>query len=58
VSGTPHGSNLNPIGWWVLYVILAMESAGIGGIVGEVMIKSVYGRSKKGGSQQAVAAKE
>jgi hypothetical protein len=47
VSGTPHGSNLNPIGWWGLYVILAMESAGIGGIVGEVMIKKVYGRSKK-----------
>lgn len=47
VSGTPHGSNLNPIGWWGLYVILAMESAGIGGILGEVMIKNVYGRSKK-----------
>jgi hypothetical protein len=47
VSGTPHGSTLNPIGWWGLYVILAMESAGIGGILGEVMIKNVYGRSKK-----------
>jgi|WetSurMetagenome_2_1015567.scaffolds.fasta_scaffold336616_2 hypothetical protein len=46
VSGTPHGSSLNPIGWWGLYVILAMESAGIGGIVGEVMIKNVYGRSR------------
>lgn len=47
VSGTPHGSSLNPIGWWGLYVILAMESAGIGGILGEVMIKKVYGRSIK-----------
>jgi hypothetical protein len=47
VSGTPHGSTLNPMGWWGLYVILAMESAGIGGIVGEVMIKSIYGRSPK-----------
>jgi len=47
VSGTPHGSTLNPIGWWGLYVILAMESAGIGGILGEVMIKKVYGRSPK-----------
>ena len=47
VSGTPHGSTLNPMGWWGLYVILAMESAGIGGIFGEVMIKSVYGRSPK-----------
>src|SRR5665647_2861639 len=57
VSGTPHGSNLNPIGWWILYVILAMESAGIGGIVGEVMIKSVYGRSKKVEKEQPVAAR-
>ena len=47
VSGTPHGSTLNPMGWWGLYVILAMESAGIGGIIGEVMIKNVYGRSRK-----------
>jgi len=46
-SGTPHGSTLNPLGWWGLYVILAMESAGIGGILGEVMIKNVYGRSNK-----------
>jgi len=47
VSGTPQGANLNPLGWWGLYVILAMESAGIGGIIGEVMIKKVYGRSGK-----------
>jgi hypothetical protein len=47
VSGTPHGSTLNPLGWWGFYVILAMESAGIGGIIGELMIKNVYGRSKK-----------
>jgi hypothetical protein len=53
VSGTPHGSNLNPIGWWGLYVILAMESAGMGGILGEVMIKNVYGRSKKIVSEEA-----
>jgi hypothetical protein len=45
ISGTPHGSNLNPMGWWGFYVILAMESAGIGGILGEVLIKNVYGRS-------------
>ncbi len=44
-NGVPHGSILNPMGWWGLYVILAMESAGIGGILGEVMIKNVYGRS-------------
>jgi len=45
-SGIPHGSTLNPMGWWGLYVILAMESAGMGGILGEVLIKNVYGRSK------------
>jgi hypothetical protein len=45
VTGVPHGSILNPMGWWGLYVILAMESAGIGGILGEVMIKKVYGRT-------------
>jgi hypothetical protein len=45
ITGTPHGSSLNPMGWWGFYVILAMESAGIGGIIGEVMIKKTYGRS-------------
>ncbi len=60
VSGTPHGSILNPMGWWGFFVILAMESAGIGGIVGEVMIKNVYGRSNKivGDKKQTVSAKE
>lgn len=45
ITGYPHGSNLNPMGWWGFYVILAMESAGIGGILGEVLIKNIYGRS-------------
>ncbi len=45
ITGTPHGSILNPMGWWGFYVILAVESASIGGIVGEVMIKKTYGRS-------------
>ena len=45
ITGTPHGSSLNPLGWWGLYVILAVESASIGGILGEVMIKGTYGRS-------------
>ena len=61
VSGTPHGSTLNPLGWWGFYVILAMESAGIGGIIGELMIKNVYGRSKKvmpEDAEQSVTAKE
>ncbi len=46
VTGAPSGSILNPMGWWGLYVILAIESAAMGGIFGEVMIKSVYGRTK------------
>ena len=46
VSGTPHGSNLNPMGWWGFYVILVMEASAIGGIIGEVLIKKVYGRSE------------
>lgn len=60
VSGTPHGSILNPMGWWGFFVILAMESASIGGIVGEVMIKNVYGRSNRivGDKKQTVSAKE
>ncbi|MFA6920610.1 MAG: hypothetical protein WC216_02105 [Gallionella sp.] len=47
ITGIPHGSILNPLGWWGLYVILAMEAAAMGGILGEVMIKHVYGRSPK-----------
>lgn len=47
VAGIPQGSILNPMGWWGLYVILAMESSAFGGIIGEVMIKHVYGRSPK-----------
>jgi hypothetical protein len=61
VSGTPHGSTLNPLGWWGFYVILAMESAGIGGIIGELMLKNVYGRSKKAmpeDTEQSVTARE
>lgn len=45
ITGVPHGANLNPMGWWGFYVVLAMESAGIGGILGEVIIKNIYGRS-------------
>ena len=60
ITGTPHGSNLNPMGWWGFYVILAMEAAGIGVIIGEVLIKNVYGRSSKHtpADKQSVAEKE
>ena len=39
------GSSLMPLGWWGFYVILAIESAAVGGVLGEVMIKRTYGRS-------------
>lgn len=43
--GAPEGNSLIPLGWWGFFVILTMESSWIGGIIGEVMIKKVYGRS-------------
>ena len=39
------GSSLMPLGWWGFYVILAIEAAAVGGVIGEVMIKRTYGRS-------------
>ena len=46
VSGDiPPGTRLIPFGYWGFFVILAMEAAAIGGVLGEVMIKRTYGRS-------------
>jgi hypothetical protein len=39
------GSSLMPLGWWGFYLILAIEAAAIGGVIGEVVIKRTYGRS-------------
>ncbi|MGO9425742.1 MAG: hypothetical protein ACLP6Z_10155 [Steroidobacteraceae bacterium] len=39
------GSSLMPLGWWGFFLILAIEAAAIGGVIGEVMIKRTYGRS-------------
>jgi len=36
-----------PAGWWGFFVILAVESAVIGGVLGEVLIKRIYGRTPK-----------
>jgi hypothetical protein len=58
VTGTPHGTNLNPLGWWSLYVVLSVESAVIGGVLGEVMKKGVYGRSTRSDGEQIVASRE
>ena len=58
ITGVPHGANLNPLGWWGFYVVLAMESAGIGGILGEVIIKNIYGRSNMMNSLSETALKK
>jgi hypothetical protein len=44
-TGAPDGTTLIPLGWWGFFVILTMEASWIGGIIGEVMIKKVYGRT-------------
>jgi hypothetical protein len=44
IIGVPDGAALMPMGWWGFFVILAVESAAIGGVVGEIMIKRTYGR--------------
>lgn len=41
----PDGMTLMPFGWWIFFVILAVESAAIGGAFGETMIKRIYGRT-------------
>ncbi|MDR0480529.1 MAG: hypothetical protein LBG66_01435 [Gallionellaceae bacterium] len=46
-SNLPSGASLIPMGWWGFFVILAIESSAFGGIIGEVMIKSIYGRSPR-----------
>jgi hypothetical protein len=40
----PPGNSLLPLGWWGFFVILVMEAAAFGGILGEVFIKRIYSR--------------
>jgi len=44
IVGIPDGAALMPMGWWGFFVILAVESAAIGGVMGEILIKRTYGR--------------
>ena len=43
--GVPEVAQLMPVGWWLFFVILAVESAAIGGVLGEITIKRIYGRT-------------
>ncbi len=43
----PDGVTLLPIGYWILVVIIAVEAAAIGGVIGEIVNKKVYGRTDK-----------
>ena len=45
LTGVPEGTDLMPFGWFIFFVILAVECAAIGGVLGEIMIKRVYGRT-------------
>lgn len=45
IIGVPDNTSLMPMGWWGFFVILAIECAMIGGIIGEIMLKRTYGRS-------------
>lgn len=45
ILGVPEDTYLMPAGWWAFFVILAMEVAMIGGVIGEIVIRRVYGRS-------------
>ena len=43
----PDGVSLLPIGYWVLIVIVSVEAAAAGGLIGEFVIKKTYGRRPK-----------
>jgi hypothetical protein len=45
-TGAPEGSSLMPFGLWACFVVMTMTTAGMGEIVGEVMIKA-YGRTSR-----------
>lgn len=47
ILGVPPGTLLMPMGWWGFFVILTVECAVIGGVLGEVLIKRIYGRTPK-----------
>lgn len=46
-ANVPEGASLIPMGWWGFFVILVMEAAAFGGVMGEIMVKGTYGRSPR-----------
>ncbi len=47
IEEMPYGITVLPLGYWVLILIVAIEAAAIGGILGEILIKNTYGRRPK-----------
>lgn len=43
----PEGASLLPFIYWILLVVIAIEFGGIGGFIGEVLVKRTYGRTPK-----------
>ena len=46
IIDVPSGAHLMPLGWWGFFVILAMETCMIGGVIGEIANKRIYGWKK------------
>ncbi len=43
----PEIGTLLPVSYWLLILIMAMEFAAVGGVVGEILVKKTYGRTDK-----------
>ena len=46
-AAVPEDVRLLPLVYWFLVVLIAMEFAGVGGLVGEIAIKRTYGRTPR-----------
>jgi hypothetical protein len=46
VTGVPEGTSLMPLGLWSCFVVMTMTTAGMGEIIGEVIIK-IYGKTSQ-----------
>lgn len=46
-GAVPPGVEVLPIGFWLLVVVISVEFAAFGGVVGEILVKKTYGRTAK-----------